>query len=354
MAGIYRLIFQKKKPCMMTITFAFWGIFFSLLLLPIDSRIFAVEDSPTANFGNSTVLLRLAHGTTLDHPTHAVTEEIAKEIYTKTSGKIQLEIYENMQFGQEIELVNMVLNGKLDIAIVSAASLSSFDYSVNIIELPYLFNSEAQANQALDGEPGQAVLNSLSSSGLIGICYWENGFRSITTRDRQVKKPEDLIDLHIRVMQNPIHIAFFSKMGTVPTPMEWGEVIPALRSKIIEAQENPIPIVYTNHLGKYQQYLILTEHIFDPHVILTSYRLPLKLTTDELNLIYSLFRNARFKQRRLVEELKDNYRGKLKESGMTIIKPEIGNFRRLGREFSKEACKMFEPGIRTYFERYLQ
>jgi TRAP-type transport system periplasmic protein len=259
-----------------------------------------------------------------------------------------------MQFGQEIELINMVQSGKLDFAIVSAGPLSTYDPIVDILELPYLFTSEDQANQALDAEPGQAVLKSLTNSGLVGICYWENGLRSLTSKSRPVQRPDDLKDLHIRVMQNQLYVSFFSKLGAIPTPMAWGEVIPAFKSGIIEAQENPIPIIYQYNLGKYQPYLILTEHTYDPHIVLTSNWLRQKLTVDEINLVYSIFQNARLRQRRLVAEQNTGYLDLLKKRGMKIIKPNIGEFRRVGREFSKEAIKMFEPGIRTYFERYLQ
>jgi tripartite ATP-independent transporter DctP family solute receptor len=336
-------------------TFKHYFMMMALIFLGIlNGPLLNAFNDSTPAFGNTTVLLRLAHCVTANHPTHIVTEEIAKELYQKTGGRVRMEIYGNMQFGQEIELAKMIRKGKLDLAIVSLGVLFSFDPDSSILELPYLFSSEEQADQVLDGQPGQVILNSLTHNGLIGVCYWGNGFRSITTYNRQVWTPEDLLGIRIRVIQNPIDISFFSDIESIPTPMDWGDVVPALRGGIIEAQESPISVIYLNHLEKYQQYLILTEHIYDCYVVLASTKLQSKLNSGELQLVYSLFQNARFHQRRLIKELNEDYRVKLRESGMKIINPDIENFRRLGRDFSKKAVKDFEPRIRTYFERYLQ
>jgi tripartite ATP-independent transporter DctP family solute receptor len=344
---------RKKRSYVLSLILVLLFCFFNDPGL-LSGVAYATVVNRSSKAGAPLIILRLAHGEKLAHPTHIVAEEVAQEIRTKTNGRIAIEVYGNMQFGQEIELVKMVQKGTLDFAIVSAAALSSFAHAMNIWELPYLFNSDEQANQALDGEPGQYILKSLTESGLIGISYWENGFRSITTRDIQVKRPEDLYDLHIRVMQNPIDIAFFSKLHAVPTPMDWGEVIPTLKMGIIEGQESSIPIIYTNDLRKYQQYLTLSEHTFDPLVVLTGNSLHTKLSPTEMNMIFSLLQNARFRQRRLVVEHSKYYLAKIRSSRMTVIIPENDSFRRVGREFSKEALKLFDPTVRACFERYLQ
>ncbi|HBE79989.1 MAG TPA: hypothetical protein DDW65_19745 [Firmicutes bacterium] len=347
---------REKRSCVLSIILVFLVLLICFFNDPnlLSGIACAIMANQSSEAGTPSVILRLAHGEKLEHPTHTVAEEVAQEIRNKTNGRIAVEVYGNMQFGQEIELVKMVQKGTLDFAIVSAASLSSFAHVMNIWELPYLFNSEEQANQALDGEPGQYVLKSLAESELTGISYWENGFRSITTRSIQVKKPGDLLDLHIWVMQNPIDIAFFTKLAAVPTSMDWGEVIPALKRGIIEGQENSIPIIYTNELGKYQQYLTLSEHTFDPLVVLTGNSLHTKLSPTEMKMIFSLLQDARFRQRRLIAERNKYYLAKIRSSKMTVITPENDSFRRVGREFSKEALKLFDPVVRAYFERYLQ
>lgn len=300
------------------------------------------------------LLLRLAHGAKLDHPTNLIAQEVATKIFALTRGRIQIEIYENMLYGQEIDLINLLRKEQLDFAIVSTGPLSFFDPNINIIDLPYLFSSAAQSNQALDGEPGRIIFKSLSNQGIEGICFWENGPRSITTKNTIIKKPGDLKNLKIRVMQSPIYISFFRKLGAIPTPMAWGEVIPAIQSGIINAQENPIPIIFINNLDQYQHNLILTEHTYNPHLVLTSPSLRKKLKENDLNLIYREFNAAKYKQRRMVKEQSLKYLKILQEKGMKIITPDLESFRRMGQNFSKAEIAKYNPEIRKYFERYFQ
>lgn len=307
---------------------------------------------PARNYNS--VTLQLAHGGPFEHPTNFTALEVAREIFSKTKGKIRLEVFGNMQLGQEIDLVKLVFNGKIDFIVVSTGALTTYNSVVSILDLPYLFNSSQMAYQAWDGEPGQIILKYFRESDLEGICYWENGLRSLTTSNRAVKYPEDLNNLHLRVMQNPVYISFFAKLGAIPTPLAWGEVIPSLQSGIIDSQENPVPIIYLNHLEKYQRYLILTKHSYNPHIVLASPFLTTKLSREEILLIYSIFQNARINQRRLVTEQSTQFLEELKNNGMNIINPDLTEFKKVGKEFSQAMLLKFPSEIRSYFERYLQ
>jgi tripartite ATP-independent transporter DctP family solute receptor len=303
---------------------------------------------------SASITLRLAHSVTLDHPTHTASLEVARDICARTGGKIRMDVFGNMQFGQEIDLVKLVIKGKLDFAIVSTGPLPTYNPAVGILDLPYLFATNQLAYQAWDGEPGQAVLRLFKDSGFEGVCYWENGLRSLTTNDHPVMRPEDLRNLHLRVMQNPIYISFFTKLGAIPTPLPWGEVVPSLQSGVITAQENPIPVIYLSHLEKYQRYLNLTQHTYNPHLVLASPYLAAKLSHDEIVAIYSMFQNARIRQRRRVTDQSVQYLEILKSNGMKIIKPDLTEFKKVGREFSREAILNFPAQIRSLFERYLR
>jgi tripartite ATP-independent transporter DctP family solute receptor len=333
------------------------GVYCFIQIVSFDgSFCFALSPAPSGKQSSevASVILKLAHSSRPNYPTAIIAQEVAKEIYTKTNGKIRMEVYDNMQYGEEVDLIKLVQQGKLDLTIVSSGLLSNYEVDESVLDLPYLFSSREEAFQALDGEPGQAVLAKLKNYDITGICFWEYGYRSITTKNRPIIHPEDLKHLRLRVIQNPIYLSFFSKLGALATPTAWGEVIPALESGIIEAEENPIPIIYNNHLEDYQQYLILTEHIFNSQVIIYGNSLKTKLTPSQINLVYSIFRNARLRQRHLTSEQSNTYIRLLQEKGMKIIRPNIEEFRQVGRAYSKQALKKFDPLIQELFRRYLQ
>ncbi len=327
--------------------------FYSYKFIVISLFVFCFLSIPI--FGElNPIQINLAHGAPKDHPINLAAIEVQKEIATCTNNRIQLEVFSNMQFGEEAELGEMLRNGKLDLAIISTGPLSTYNPDLAILDLPYLFYDRFQAYQAWDGEPGTAILNRFKESGLEGICYWENGLRSLTTKNTPVYKPTDLKNIYLRTMENLIYIDFFSYLGALPTPMPWGQVMPSLQNGIIEAQENPIPIIVTNKLENYQNYLILTRHVYNPHLVLSGPSFKLKLNDKDQILINQIFYDFRVKQRQYVVEQEISGVKILQENGMTVIEPDLVEFRRLGKEFSKSAFNRFSKEIRTYFQRYTE
>lgn len=299
-------------------------------------------------------IIYLAHGAKLGHPTDLMAQEVAEQFNKLTQGRVLLKVYGEMKFGQESDLVSMVQKGKLDLAIVSTGPLASYYHSISVLDLPYLFNSSDEAYSAWDGEPGKLILTGLKSVNIDGICYWDNGLRSLTTRNSPVCVPNDFNGMKLRVMQNPIFLSFFQRLGAKPTPLSWGEVIPSLKAGIIEAQENPIPIIYLNHLEQFQHYLILTRHCYNPHIVIASQALKQKLSSVDLGLLYGLIKNARNQQRYLINEQSIEYVKLLKANGMSIIEPDLNQFKIVGKEFSRQAITGFDAEVRFFFERYLQ
>lgn len=329
-----------------------WKYFHSIriiifIFLIMISLIFPVWGEPHQ------VRLHLAHGVTNAHPTNIAALEVQKEIALRTGNRIQLEIFSNMQFGEEAELVELLQKGRLDICIISTGPLSAYNPDLDILNLPYLFDNRQQAYQAWDGPAGTAILKRFNDAGLNGICYWENGLRSLTTKNTPVITPADLKDMPIRTMENSIYVDFFFYLGALPTPIPWGHVVPSIKAGIIEAQENPIPIIVTNNLENYQHFLILTQHVYNPHLVLFGPSLSEKLTSEEINTLATIFYDFRLKQRQYL--LKQEMEGLkiLQEKGMIVIEPDLTEFRKLGKEFSKTAITRFAKEIRIYFERYL-
>lgn len=300
------------------------------------------------------VQLNMAHGAPQDHPLNLAAVEVQNELTIRTNDQIQLEVFSNMQFGEEAELVEMLCNRRLDLAVISTGPLADYNPDLAILDLPYLFNDRIQAYQAWDGEPGAALLKRFDYLGLEGFCFWENGLRSLTTKKTSINTPADLKNIYIRTMENLVYVDFFSYLGALPTPMPWGQVVPSLQVGIIEAQENPIPIIVTNNLENYQHFLILTKHVYNPYVVLAGPSIRAKLNRDQFNLVKQTFCDFRTKQRQYVVEHEIRGVKILQDKGMVVIEPDLREFRRLGRDFSKSIFSRFSKETRILFERYIE
>ena len=129
-------------------------------------------------------------------------------------------------------------------------------------DIPFLFPNEEVADKVLDGPFGKKYLESLSAHGIIGMAFWENGFRQLTNSTREVKSPADLKGMKIRTMENPVHLASFKALGASPTPMPFGELFAAMQQKIIDGQENPSTTNFLQKFYEVQKFTTLTGNFY--------------------------------------------------------------------------------------------
>ncbi len=155
-------------------------------------------------------------------------EKFASLVSAKTNGAVEIQISANGILGSERDMVEGMQMGTLDIGLASTAPIGQFSPSMMLFDLPFLFRDGNHAWKVADGPIGDKMFADLEKKGIVGLAYWENGFRHVFTRNKESKSPDDIKGLKIRTMENPVHVASFKAMGAVPTPMAWGEVFTGL------------------------------------------------------------------------------------------------------------------------------
>ena len=136
--------------------------------------------------------------------------------------------------------------------------------------MPLTFNSEQEADAVLDGTFGQKLLAKLPEKGLVGLGYWENGFRHITNSKRPINKADDLAGLKMRVIQSPLYLDTFNALGTNATPMPFTELYTAMEQGAVDGQENPVGLILASKFYEVQKHLVLSRHIYSTWVLLMS------------------------------------------------------------------------------------
>lgn len=198
------------------------------------------------------------------HPYVLGMNKISELVKEKSGGAVTLDVFGNSQLGSERDLIEGLQLGSVQMTCVSTAPLSGFTDMFLVFDLPFLFETTKQARAVLDSEVGAEILSSVEAQGLVGLAWFENGFRNVTNNKKPIEKPEDLKGMKIRTMENQMHMAAFQAMGADPTPMAMGEVFTALQQGTIDGQENPIPIIETNKFDEVQKYVSLTGHLYSP------------------------------------------------------------------------------------------
>jgi tripartite ATP-independent transporter DctP family solute receptor len=290
---------------------------------------------------SGTITLKVGHVLAPDHPYNVGLEKFAELVDQKTQGKVKVDVFHSSQLGNEREMIEGLQMGTVDMALVSTAPLMGFTKKFMVFDLPYIFESREHAYKVLDGEIGQELLKSLEEKGIVGLAYWENGFRHLTNSVRPVVHPADAKGLKIRTMENKVHMESFRVIGADPTPMAYGELFTALQQKTVDGQENPLGQIETSKFYEVQDYLSMTGHFYAPAVLLISKQKWDSLPADLQEQIKSAAEEGKDYERGLIRQADIDLKEKLKSRGMQVIDVDVEEW----REAMAPVYKTFEAEI---------
>ena len=178
-----------------------------------------------------------------------------------------VKIFPDGQLGTEREVLELLQIGSVAMTKVSAAVMANFAPEYEVLGVPYLFRDKGHLFQVLEGEVGRQLLLSSSDYWLRGLCFYDAGSRSFYTKDKPIRRPEDLRGLKIRVMNHQMSVDMVNAMGGSATPMAFGELYTALQQGVVDgAENNPPSLVSSNHY-EVCKYYTLDEHSAIPDVL---------------------------------------------------------------------------------------
>ena len=182
--------------------------------------------------------------------------EIVKE---KSGGQITVKRFPGGTLGGDVQTLSALQGGTVEMTTMNAGILASVAKDFAMVDLPFLFESPKEADAVMDGPVGATLAAELPENGLVGLGYWELGFRQLSNNRHPITKVDDIAGLKIRVIQSPIYIDLFNALGANAVPMPFTELYTALETGAIDGQENPAPSILTAKLNEVQDYLTLTN-----------------------------------------------------------------------------------------------
>lgn len=277
-----------------------------LVALPMSAK--------AADFSDRTI--KLSYVVPKDHPYGLGVAKFTELMAAKTGGKSKVRGYSDGQLGAEVQSLSGAKGGVIEMAVVSTAAAATTVKDFGLFDLPYLFNDHKEADAVLDSPVGKQALDKLAPTGIIGLCYWENGFRHVTNSKRPIAKLEDFKGLKIRTIQNPVFVDVFNTLGANATPMAFTEVYTALESKAIDGQETPYSSIYTSKFFEVQKYLSETRHIYGAAVVIVSRKFWDSLSADEKLAMQESCNESRDYERSLNRQQDPKLLAELKAKGM--------------------------------------
>lgn len=186
---------------------------------------------------------------------------IADEVSKATGGKVKIEVFAGGQLGNERDMYEGAQMGTIDMFTASNAVLTSFIPEMAVLDQPFLFETEEQAHNVIDGKVGELIAEKTEEQQIHTVGWMDVGFRNVFSV-RPVENVDDFEGLKIRTMENDIHIAAFNALGAIPTPMASGDVFTGLQQGTIDAAENAIANLIANRYYEITKNVTMTNHIF--------------------------------------------------------------------------------------------
>jgi tripartite ATP-independent transporter DctP family solute receptor len=278
------------------------------LLAPLHS--FAADIKPR--------LIRFGYGLNENSNQGRAVKFFAEQVEKASNGKMKVRAIGAAALGPDTQMQQALIGGAQEMMVGSTATLVGITREMALWDTPFLFNNAKEADVILDGPIGQKVIDKLQPKGLVGLAYWENGFRNLTNSKRPVTRMEDLEGIKLRVMQNNVYLDSFKTLGANAVPLPFSELFSALETKTVDGQENPYNTILSSKFYEVQKYLSVTNHVYSPWIVLVSRKWWDGLSKDEQKILSDAARASRDFERKDTRDEGARALADLKAKGMQV------------------------------------
>lgn len=263
-------------------------------------------------------LIRFGYGLNEQSNQGRAAKVFAEAVEKGSGGKMRVRAIGAAALGSDNQMQQALIGGAQEMMVGSTATLVGITKEMALWDTPFLFQNAKEADTILDGPIGQKVMAKLEEKGLVGLVYWENGFRNLTNTKRPVTKLEDLAGIKLRVMPNPVYLESFNTLGANAIPLAFSELFSALETKTVDGQENPYNTILSSKFYEVQKYLSVTNHVYSPWIVLVSKKWWDGLSKDEQKVLLDAAKASRDFERRDTREEAAKALADLKAKGMQI------------------------------------
>lgn len=263
-------------------------------------------------------LIRFGYGLNEQSNQGRAVKVFAEEVEKTSGGKMRVRAVGAAALGSDVQMQQALIGGAQEMMVGSTATLVGITKEMALWDTPFLIGNAREADALLDGPIGQKVMDKLQEKGLVGLVYWENGFRNLTNNKRAVTKVEDMDGIKLRVMQNNVFLESFKTLGANAVPLPFSELFTALETKTVDGQENPYNTILSSKFYEVQKYLTVTNHVYSPWIVLVSKKWWDGLSKDEQKVLLDAAKKSRDFERKDTRDEAAKALADLKGKGMQV------------------------------------
>lgn len=280
-------------------------------------------------------LIRFGYGLSEQSNQGRAAQVFAEQVERASGGRMKLRTVGAAALGSDVQMQQALVSGTQEMMVGSTATLVSLVREMALWDTPFLISNAREADQLLDGPIGDRIRNKLQDKGLVGLVYWENGFRNLTNSRRPVVKMEDLDGVKLRVMQNPVYLESFRMLGANAVPMAFSDLFGALQGSSVDGQENPYNTILSSRFYEVQKYLTITNHVYSPWIVLASKKWWDQLAPAEQQILMDAARASRDFERRDTRAEAAKALAELRTKGMQVNDLAVGEASRMRNKLTR-------------------
>ncbi len=224
----------------------------------------------TGALAQSPIVIKFSHVVAVDTPKGKGAEYFKKLAEERTKGRVKIEVFPNSQLykdGEEMEALQLGSVQMLAPSVAKFGPLGAREFEV--FDLPYMFDNFDELHKVTQGPIGKQLFQKLESKGLVGLAYWDNGFKDMSA-NKALRLPSDVKGLKMRIQSSNVLEAQMRALGALPQKMAFSEVYQGLQTGVVDGTENPPSNFYTQKMHEVQKFMTMTDHGVIEYAVITN------------------------------------------------------------------------------------
>jgi len=295
------------------------------------------------------ITMKFAHYAAETHPGHLAAKQFATRVEERTKGQIKISIYPANVLGSPPEQLEQTKLGVVDMSLPTQGAVDKYVKAFSVVMLPFMYDDYDHVHRVLDGPAMEWLAPLAEKEGLVVLSNWEWGFRNLTNNKRPILKPEDVRGLKIRVPPEIQLEAAMEALGGIVTKIAFPEVYMALAQGVVDAQENPIAVIFHNKFYEVQKHLALTRHVYNNMIHVLSAKAWARLTPEQKAIFREESKLAGDYMRKAIMAEEADQITKMDKAGIKVTRPDLATFRaamgpayeRIGKYAGEDNVKRF-------------
>jgi C4-dicarboxylate-binding protein DctP len=270
-------------------------------------------------FAQQPIVIKFSHVVAVDTPKGKGADYFKKIAEERTKGRVKIEVYPNSQLYKDGEEMEALQLGSVQMLAPSLAKFGPLGLrEFEVFDLPYMFDNYAELHKVTEGAIGAKLFQKLHSKGIVGLAYWDNGFKDMSA-NKPLRMPADFKGLKLRIQSSKVLDAQMRALGAIPQVMAFSEVYQALQTGVVDGTENPPSNFYTQKMHEVQKYLTLSDHGYLGYAVIANKKFWDGLPADIRTTLEGAMKDATKYANDIAKQENDKALAAVKASGKTEI-----------------------------------